>query len=304
MNAAIPLPIPRNQGLGASDAAAAVGMSKWQTPYELWLEKTGQAESDFDPFALPIMMGNALESVVLAHFSKRTGLSVSRQQEQIVDPTWPVRWVTLDGIASDGLPIEAKSAGFADPTEWGDEYENDAVPMQYYLQAQHNMACTGANSVYMPLVILNRQFRLYRVDRNSEVIDRMTEAQRLFWACVTSRIPPDPMNLEDASLRWPTDTGAQIIATAEIASTVATLQKKKSLAKGLEEEIDELRLQVETFMGPNGLLLPPEGGKPLVSWKQAKPSRVFDKDAFRTAHPTLFTQYEFERPGSRRFLVK
>ncbi|MEY4760657.1 MAG: endonuclease [Pseudomonadota bacterium] len=304
MSAVLAQPIPRNQGLGASDAAAAVGLSKWQTPYELWLEKTGQSKSDFDAEALPIAMGNALEPVVLAHFTKRTGLSVSRRQEQVVDPSWPTRWVTLDGVASDGVPIEAKSAGFADPAEWGDEYEDDAVPMQYYLQAQHNMACTAADLVYMPLIVLNRQFRLYRVRRNDEVIAKLTDGERLFWQCVEARVAPDPVSIDDVKLRWPSDSAGELMASTDIAAAVAELQDKRMRAKGIEADIDALELKVKAFMGEHGVLIPPGGGKTLITWKQAKPSRVLNADKLRAAHPAIYSQFEFERPGSRRFLVK
>lgn len=294
----------RHEGLGASDAAAAVGLSKWQSPYELWLEKTGQAANDVDPHALPIAMGNALEPVVLAAFTRRTGLEVTRRQEQVIDPKWPVRWVTLDGMASDGGMIEAKSAGFADPTEWGDEYENDAVPMQYYLQCQHGLACTGAEFSYLPLIILNRQFRLYRVLRNDEVIGQLTEAERLFWNCVEARIPPDPISLDDAALRWPTDTAAEIVASAEIVALAAKLKTHKVALKDLEREVEAAELGIKAYMGEHGALVDVAGSKPLITWKQAKPSRILDKDALRAAHPAIYSQFEFERPGSRRFLVK
>jgi predicted phage-related endonuclease len=36
----------RTQSIGASDAAAALGLSRCKTPYDLYLEKTGEAEPD------------------------------------------------------------------------------------------------------------------------------------------------------------------------------------------------------------------------------------------------------------------
>lgn len=33
----------RNRGLGSSDAAAAIGLSPYKSPLELWLEKTGRS---------------------------------------------------------------------------------------------------------------------------------------------------------------------------------------------------------------------------------------------------------------------
>ena len=35
----------RNTGIGGSDAAAIMGLNPYKSPYELWLEKTGQAEA-------------------------------------------------------------------------------------------------------------------------------------------------------------------------------------------------------------------------------------------------------------------
>jgi len=36
----------RRKGIGGSDAAAVLGLSKWKTPYALWLKKTGQGTDD------------------------------------------------------------------------------------------------------------------------------------------------------------------------------------------------------------------------------------------------------------------
>ena len=42
----------------------------------------------------------------------------------------------------------------------------------------------------------------------------------------------------------------------------------------------------------------------LVTWKQAKASKSFDKDLFKQAMPDVYDQFMVEKPGSRRFLVK
>ena len=36
----------RRMGIGGSDVAALLGISKWKSPLELWLEKTGQSEDE------------------------------------------------------------------------------------------------------------------------------------------------------------------------------------------------------------------------------------------------------------------
>ena len=34
----------RRKGIGGSDVATILGLNKWKSPYQLWLEKTGQID--------------------------------------------------------------------------------------------------------------------------------------------------------------------------------------------------------------------------------------------------------------------
>ena len=55
--------------LGGSDAAAALGLSPWKTPVELWLEKTGKKPSEI-PDNIPMAVGRALEDFVAKQYGK------------------------------------------------------------------------------------------------------------------------------------------------------------------------------------------------------------------------------------------
>ena len=44
----------RKSGVGGSEVAAALGLSKWKTPYQLWLEKTTDIEPLDDNWNLQI----------------------------------------------------------------------------------------------------------------------------------------------------------------------------------------------------------------------------------------------------------
>lgn len=295
----------RNAGLGASDAAAAVGLSKWKTPFQLWQEKLGQAanEDEADGEALHLEMGKVLEPVAIARFERKAKLTVTDRQVQVVDPTWGVRWVTLDGRASDGGIVEAKSVGFADPREWGDEFEDSAVPMQYLMQAQHALACTGATHAWVPVIVLNRQFRIYRVQRDDELIEMLTAKEREFWHHVVERTPPPPIDADDAYRQWPQDSGTTIRVDADTLVAVDEYALAKAKIKGAEMDADLAKAKIATFMGANAILAGADG-KPLITWKTAKGSRKVNVDAMRGAYPDIVKQFEFEQPGSRRMLIK
>ena len=72
----------RKQGIGSSDAAAAVGLNPYKSKLELWLEKTGRdtALPKLDPQdeESPAYWGNILEPVVATHYTRRSGHRVRR----------------------------------------------------------------------------------------------------------------------------------------------------------------------------------------------------------------------------------
>ena len=63
----------RNTGIGGSDASVVVGMNKWKSPFQLWMEKTGQKEPDDLSDNEAVYWGTVLESAVANRFSEITG---------------------------------------------------------------------------------------------------------------------------------------------------------------------------------------------------------------------------------------
>ena len=296
----------RRMGLGASDAAAAVGLSPWRTPYQLWREKLGEAEDapDDDEEPLRFAMGKALEPVALEHFTRKTKLQVSDQQRKFIDPKWPRRWVSVDALSSDGGLVEAKSTGFASPAEWGDEFEDAAIPQHYLMQVMHGLACSELTHCWVPLIVSNRQFKLYRVKRDEDLIQLLTEREKAFWAMVEAREPPAPVSLEDVKLRWPAGRpGSKILATEDIAHAVTEHAMAKRVVKEAEARVKEWELLIKQAMGEVSELVD-VSAQPLVSWKTNKPSMKFDVALFADDHPNLYGQYLREKSGARVFLNK
>ncbi|NLH44914.1 MAG: endonuclease, partial [Acholeplasmataceae bacterium] len=69
----------RNSGIGGSDAGIIVGLNKWKSPFQLWLEKTGQVEAESLSDNEFVYWGNVLEQVVADEFTVRTGKKVMRR---------------------------------------------------------------------------------------------------------------------------------------------------------------------------------------------------------------------------------
>lgn len=64
----------RKQGIGGSDAAIVCGISRYKSPVELWMEKTGQLP--YQEAGEAAYWGTQLEALVREEFSRRTGVEV------------------------------------------------------------------------------------------------------------------------------------------------------------------------------------------------------------------------------------
>lgn len=287
----------RRQGIGASDAPAVLGLSPWRTPLEVFLEKTGRAGPQEE--SLPMRVGRALEPVVLQAFAEETGLSVTRQQERIIDPALPWRWATVDAIA-DGALVEAKTAG--DRGEWG-EPGTDQIPRHYIVQVQHALACTGFKLAYVPVLLSGRDFRVYEVRRDEAIISAITEREVEFWSRIERDDPPPLSSADDVRLRWPVDNGASVLATPEDLEDVAALRTLKDVVRGHESELKTLETKLKTRLGEAAQLID-DDGRVLVTWRSSKPVMRFDADAFKVVHPELYSEFRKAGAPARRFLLK
>lgn len=72
----------RRQGIGSSDAAAAVGLNPYKSQLQLWMEKTGRDGAlpvvDPNDDQSPMYWGTLLEPIVAAHYTRRSGHRVRR----------------------------------------------------------------------------------------------------------------------------------------------------------------------------------------------------------------------------------
>ena len=132
----------RKQGIGGSDASVVCGISRYKSPVELWMEKTGQLPAQEAGEAA--YWGTQLEALVRAEFTKRTGIEVKQIKQLLQSEDHPFMLANLDGICEvpDVGPciFEAKTASAYKAGEW-----EDTIPDEYALQLAHYMAVTGCH---------------------------------------------------------------------------------------------------------------------------------------------------------------
>ena len=292
----------RRLGIGGSDAAVVCGVSRWKSPLQLWMEKTGQLPpEDAGEVAY---WGTQLEPLIREEFIRRSGIKVIVVNKLLRSHKYPFMLANLDGVCR--CPIhgkcvfESKSASAYKDDEW----ENDAVPYDYVLQGQHYLAVTDYNGVYYAVLIGGNTFKWTYMPRDEAIISMLVRTERGFWAHVQDGVPPQPDGskacVELMAKLYPSSVPMSKI---ELPATAVDLIHQY---KEADEQLDRLTAlkqeagnRLKDMLGNNeiGTI-----GENSISWKTCKQNR-FDSKAFAVEQPDLYARYVRES-SHRRFIVK
>lgn len=292
----------RNGGIGSSDAAAAIGLSPYKSPLELWLEKTGRKAPDDLSQSEAVFWGTTLEPVLAKVYAERTGNKVRRVNAVLQHPEHPFMLANLDrAIGADGV-LEIKTAGHHSAVFW-----EDGIPEAYQCQVLHQLAVTGKGWADVAVLIGGQDFRIYRIERDDEKVSALVEREARFWQKVMKDTAPDPDGSESSgnALTWmyPRDTGETLDCTES--ATLNTLFAELLTFKRQRTQLEFLeathRQSIQAAMG-NATIAIFAGGR--VSWKKARDSVTTDVKRLLQDHPGLAPQYETVVSGSRRFLMQ
>ena len=177
----------RKHSIGASDAAAVMGISPWKTEAQLWDEKANGKTLDFHN--ADTMRGHRSENHILELYGIETGRKIfSGERIMLMSKRNQFMSCTLDGIdfTDDNNPIiiEVKSVKFSHG-EWSD----DKIPDYYFTQLLHQLAVTGWNEAILIVRFTRNEVwesaseRLYHVKREDvqDQIDKLVRKERKFW---------------------------------------------------------------------------------------------------------------------------
>lgn len=171
----------RRQGLGASDVAAALGLSHWETPWEIWASKTGRLVTpDLSPSAAA-QLGTDLEPWLLAQAPKLIGMPVDRTPHMLYAHAahgW--RLCSPDAFAADGGLVEAKTAALLSVWTRIDDWLDGGVPLGYELQCRWQMHIMDRPRVYLVALVAGLGL-VFRVVERDLVIEAELVSQASEW---------------------------------------------------------------------------------------------------------------------------
>lgn len=286
----------RREGIGGSDAGAALGLSKWRTPYQVYLDKIGETQGIEENESM--YWGKKHEDNIINRYIEGTGKAVERPQAIFRNQINPFMQYTPDGI-SFGRLLEAKTSRYGQ--DFGDA-GTDEIPQEYLVQVQHGMIVTGLRVCDVAVLISGSEYRQYEIPADKELQEMIIEQESAFWEKVQKRIEPEPITTEDLKRRYPFSRQQSIECDDYILNELEELIITRGLIEG--HEADEIRMSniIKRFIGDNDTL--EYLGKTLASWKSTKPGEKFDVDTFKQVYPDIYKKYLIKTDSQRRFLIK
>ena len=300
----------RKQGIGSSDAAAAVGLNPYKSQLELWLEKTGRDTSlpkiDPNDEESPAYWGNILEPIVATHYTKRSGHRVRRINAVLQHPNPKLPWmlanIDREIIGADDVQIlECKTAGINGSRLW-----KEGVPEYVQLQVMHQLAVTGKQAADVAVLLGGQHLEIHRIERDESMIARLIDLERLFWDYVVSDTPPpaDGTASAEAALRclYPEDNG-QTLDFSQHTELVSTYLELKSIRETItQQETREAQLK-QVLQQAMGAATRAEFTEGYISWRKAKDSSGLDVERMLKDKPYLQSRCPKIKTGSSRFLI-
>jgi len=264
----------RKMGLGGSDIASVFGYSNYDTPFQLYLDKIDPEVPEEEEQTDLQLIGTLQEETVATLFTHKTGFKVQHRWSIFQHKDHPFLLANIDRyVIGEKALLECKTAHLSKRNEWG-EIGTDEIPYEYLMQVTHYMTVTGLRIAYVAVLIAGSEFRWYKVNYNERLANGLIAGAKTFWEDhVQKRVPPPPVDLADLKVLYDLGNGLTITATPEIVASVDGLISVKDEIKGLEKQKEAYEFTVKEFMGENEMLLAPDDGFTLATWKMGKEKR-------------------------------
>lgn len=182
------------------------------------------------------------------------------------------------------------------------KFSGGEYPANYYVQCVHYMAITGKKRWYLAVLIGNREFKWFTIERDEAEIAALMTAEAEFWELVKTDTPPAVDGTAATTEAIKTIYAESDDSVCDLTAFSANLRQYMALKKQIKElEViaEEAANKIREFMGECG------GGECdgfKVSWKSQTRS-TFDRKRFESENPDIDLSGYFKESVARPFKV-
>lgn len=254
----------RNEGIGASEIAAVLGVSPWQSALSLYAQKTGQMEPDDLSENEAVFWGLKLENSIIDGYAERTGRLVRRFGKLIRSTAYPWLQATPDALTSDDggkswWPLQIKNIGFSSAAHW-----EDGAPDYYRMQVMHESLVFGSTKTTAAALVAGQKLIWEDVEVDEISARKIINLGRDFWDRVQRREAPpaDGTAASAAALKalYPRETDGPVkILPASLCEIDAALADAKARKSAAEKEITAAENLLKEAIGDAASAVLPDG---------------------------------------------
>lgn len=289
--------IHRQMSIGGSDAPSIIGLNPWSSPYTVWADKLGKIPPKEDNEAM--RQGRDLEFYVAERFCEATGKKVRRENNILINPDYPFAHANVDRmVVGEDAGLECKTTSALNMKN----FRNGAYPDTYYVQCVHYMMVTGCKKWYLAVLVLNKEFMVFEIERDEEEIEALAKSEADFWKLVQSKTAPmadgTSSTTDTVSMLYPESNDESV----SLMAYEAELQQYMAITaqiKELEKIKDEMANRVKAFLGEAGR---GETDNYKVSWLSSSRS-TFDSKKFASDHKDIDLSEYYKTSSYRTFKV-
>lgn len=290
----------RKKGIGGSDSAAIVGLDRYRSPFDVYADKLGLKPEQPDNEAM--RQGRDLEQYVAERFMEATGKKVRQRNAILQHPEHHWMLANIDRrVVGENAGFEAKTTSVLNRTK----FAQGEFPPNYYVQCVHYMAVTGADRWYLGVLVLNKAFHVFTIERDEAEINALIEAEKDFWENhVLKQIPPAPDGSEATSEvikhLFPEAREREEVALYGHEEKIQQYLELDARVKELTQERDAIKQELQLAMADA------EIGRAqgyVVEWKN-QTRQALDTQRLKKEQTEIYEKYLKPAQTVRRFMIK
>lgn len=287
----------RQKSIGGSDASSIIGLNPFSSPYTVWADKLGKIPPKEDNEAM--RQGRDLEFYVAERFCEAMGKKVRRENYILINPDYPFAHANVDRmVVGEDAGLECKTTSALNLKN----FKNGAFPDTYYVQCVHYMMVTGCNKWYLAVLVLNREFMVFEIERDEEEIAALAQSEAEFWRLVEAKTSPvadgSTSTTSTISILYP-ESNDESVNLFAYESDLREYMALTAQIKELEKLRDEAANKVKAFLGEAGR---GESDHYKVSFTSTSRSS-FDSKRFAADHKDIDLSGYYKNSTYRTFKV-
>lgn len=252
----------RKGKLGASDCAAALGISKWKTKAQLYHEIMGNVTPpDLGERGI---IGNEIEPVIIKAYTRNTGIEVHEApgsggkgvpKGSYVHPKYPWMIAHLDGDMPDyQMTLECKNVGPTMFYNWGMDGDPEGPPLDVQAQVTQQAILADVERVDVAAFFGGNELRVYPMEITLRQKRDVLEPLRAFWNDhIVKKVQPEVtgMDLDLIKELYPGLAMDKRIFVESTESAIAFQKYRDAMAKLKKdgEYVALLKAKIIEFMG-------------------------------------------------------